>query len=59
MNTIRAWLGHAKPETTMIYAELDLETKAHAIACSEGSGHEAKAAPWRADKGLMAFLRSL
>lgn len=59
VNTIRAWLGHAKLDTTMIYAELDLETKARAIACSEGVGHGATARPWRKDKGLMAFLRSL
>ena len=28
LNTIRAWLGHAKLDTTNVYAEIDLETKA-------------------------------
>ena len=30
LNTIRAWLGHVKLDTTNIYAEIDLETKAKA-----------------------------
>lgn len=28
INTIRAWLGHVSLDTTNIYAEIDLETKA-------------------------------
>ena len=59
LNTIRAWLGHAKLDTTMVYAEIDLEMKAKAIACSDESGHPAATKPWREDKGLMSFLRSL
>ena len=59
LNTIRAWLGHARIDTTTIYAEIDLETKAKAIACCEQGGHQVEAKPWREDKGLMSFLRSL
>jgi hypothetical protein len=33
--TIRAWLGHVSLDTTNIYAETDLETKARALAKCE------------------------
>ena len=58
INTIRAWLGHASLATTNIYAEIDLETKARAIACCAPSEPE-PAAPWKDDQRLMGFLRSL
>jgi site-specific recombinase XerD len=32
INTVRAWLGHVSLDTTNIYAEIDLETKAKALA---------------------------
>ena len=32
INTIRAWLGHVSLDTTHIYAEVDLEMKAKALA---------------------------
>ncbi len=58
LNTIRAWLGHVSVDTTNIYAEVDLETKAQAIACCEPSA--AQPAPrWKEDKGLLAFLKTL
>lgn len=58
INTIRAWLGHVSLETTNIYAEIDLQTKARALALCEPNpprtpkGREPKA-------GLMSFLHSL
>jgi site-specific recombinase XerD len=59
INTVRAWLGHVSLDTTNIYAEIDLETKAKALAkCELGNGSEPKPR-WRDDPGLMAFLRSL
>jgi integrase/recombinase XerD len=58
INTIRAWLGHVSLTTTNIYAEVDLEMKAKALATCEGEKEEAKK-PWREEEGLMAFLRSL
>ena len=58
INTIRAWLGHVSIDTTNVYAEIDLETKARALALCEVK--EAKPTKhWREDKGLMAFLKSL
>jgi site-specific recombinase XerD len=38
INTIRGWLGHASINTTNVYAEVDLDAKAKALAaCSPGS----------------------
>lgn len=58
INTIRAWLGHVSLSTTNIYAEVDLEMKAKALAHCEVT--EVKPAKrWREDLGLMMFLRTL
>ena len=58
INTIRAWLGHVSLSTTNVYAEVDLEMKAKALAnCEVEGGGGTK--PWREDKGLMEFLRGL
>jgi len=58
INTIRAWLGHASLSTTNIYAEVDLEMKAKALAnCEVKEEEEPK--PWGEDAGLMEFLRGL
>jgi site-specific recombinase XerD len=58
INTIRAWLGHVSLNTTNIYAETDLETKAKALAaCAVPNPGRVK--PWREQPGLMAFLRGL
>ena len=37
INTIRGWLGHVSLSTTNIYAEIDLEMKAKALAKCEVS----------------------
>lgn len=58
INTIRAWLGHVSLETTNVYAEVDLETKAKALATCEVEGKR-NSRPWKDDKGLMEFLRTL
>lgn len=58
VNTIRAWLGHVSLSTTNIYAEVDLEMKAKALATCEVDGRESQKR-WREDKGLLAFLQNL
>lgn len=58
INTIRAWLGHVSLNTTNVYAEIDLETKARALALCEVK-HTKRAKLWHHDKGLIAFLRAL
>ena len=58
INTIRAWLGHVSLETTNIYAEIDLEMKARAMALCDAT-EPGPDRPWKEDKGLMAFLDAL
>jgi len=58
VNTIRDWLGHVSVDTTNIYATVDLETKAKAIArCEPGDAKPVRR--WSNDNRLMTFLRSL
>lgn len=60
INTIRAWLGHVSINTTNIYAEVDLETKAKMLASCELSGPQLpKSHTWKDDPKLMEFLRAL
>ena len=61
INTIRAWLGHVSLDTTNIYAEVDLEIKAKALArCDVPSdADETNETDWHNDPELMAFLQAL
>jgi len=60
INTVRAWLGHVSVDTTNIYAETDIETKAKALAaCEIGPDARRRAGRWSDDRSLMDFLRSL
>ena len=58
LNTIRAWLGHVSLDTTNIYAEIDLEMKAKAMALCD-AGEPATDRPWKKDKGIIAFLNAI
>jgi site-specific recombinase XerD len=58
INTIRARLGHVSLNTTNIYAEVDMEMKAKALAkCEVNEVGTTK--NWRSDSELMRFLRDL
>ena len=59
INTIRAWLGHASLNTTNIYAEIDLEMKAKALAKCELADEPKHTKHWRQDPSLMELLRNL
>jgi site-specific recombinase XerD len=60
INTIRAWLGHVSIDTTNIYAEVDLETKAKMLAaCHSFTPGTVPTRRWRDDASLMQFLRQL
>jgi integrase/recombinase XerD len=59
INTIRGWLGHVSLDTTNIYAEIDLEMKAKALAKCEVTDANHTKRHWRDDPALMAFLRAL
>ena len=60
INAIRAWLGHVSIDTTNVYAEVDLETKAQMLAaCGSFTSDNVPTRRWRDDPSLMQFLRSL
>ena len=59
INTVRAWLGHVSLNTTNIYAEIDLEMKARALAKCEIPDQTGSRKPWREDPDLIAFWRAL
>jgi integrase/recombinase XerD len=58
INTVRAWLGLVSINTTNIYAEIDLKLKAKAVAlCDVAESRSIR--PWKNNRNLMAFLKSL
>jgi integrase/recombinase XerD len=58
INTIRAWLGHVSLDTTHVYAEVDMEMNAKALARVDISDLHTK--PWqRPLPSLMTFLKAL
>ena len=50
LHTIRAWLGHVSLDTTDIYAEIDLQMKADAMALCD-AGQPVPTRPQKEDKG--------
>jgi integrase/recombinase XerD len=59
INTIRGWLGHVSLTTTNICAEINLETKARALAACEVESDAGEQKHWRDQPDLMAFVRTL
>ena len=59
INTIRAWLGHVSLDTTHVYAEVDMEMKAKALASVDISGLHHRPPRSAALPSLMAFLQGL
>lgn len=59
INTIRGWLGHVSLDTTNIYAEVDFEAKAKALAKCDVPDTERVPRRWRDQPALMDFLRTL
>lgn len=60
INTIRAWLGHVSLDTTHIYAEVDLDSKARALShcdISQEQPSPCRRTPRVPD--LMTFLKAL
>ena len=57
LNTIRAWLGHVSIDTTQIYADIDLETKARALDRCQTT--DVKRTTLKSSEGLMQFLRTI
>lgn len=59
INTIRAWLGHVSLDTTHIYAEVDLEMKAKALACVDICRLPGPLARRQPAPSVMDFMRRL
>jgi integrase/recombinase XerD len=59
INTIRGWLGHVSLDTTHIYAEVDLEMKAKALATLDISNLPQPAHRSATSPSLMTFLKGL
>src|SRR5260370_39529286 len=58
LTPFRAWLGHVSIDTTNVFAEVDLETKAQMLAaCGSFPPSKAPRRRWRDDPPLMQFLR--
>ena len=58
INTIRGWVGHASVNTTNVYAEVDLDAKAKALAACAPSIARNSRSPWKS-VGVMEFLQTL
>ena len=59
INTIRAWLGHVSVDTTNVYAEIDLATKAMALEKCAILPDSGGPPVWKDNRDLLVFLRSL
>ena len=59
INTIRAWLGHVSLSTTNVYAEVDLEMKAKALARTDLGNEITLTKRWRKEPGLIGFLKGI
>ncbi len=59
INTIRAWLGHVSVDTTNVYAEIDLATKAKALEKCAILPDSGGPPIWKDNRDLLVFLRSL
>jgi integrase/recombinase XerD len=59
INTVRAWLGHVSLDTTNVYAAIDLEGKAKALAKCDITNEIGPTKRWVKNPDLMQFLRSL
>ncbi len=59
INTIRAWLGHVSLDTTHVYAEVDLDMKARALASVDIAGLPVSLPRGKVVPSVMTFMRRL
>ena len=59
VTVIRNWLGHARLDTTNLYARANLETKRKALEQVDPATKPSKPPRWKRDPDLMAWLDSL
>ena len=58
IRTERAWLEHASLDTTNVYAEIDLEGKARALAKCEIPAAQRPSKPWHSQPHIVELPRS-
>jgi hypothetical protein len=59
VTVIRNWLGHARLDTTNLYARANLETKRKALEQVDPATKPAKPPRWKQDPELLTWLDSL
>jgi site-specific recombinase XerD len=59
VTVIRNWLGHARLDTTNLYARANLETKRKALEQVDATTKPSKPPRWKQDPDLLAWLDSL
>jgi site-specific recombinase XerD len=59
VTVIRNWLGHARLDTTNLYARANLETKRKALEQVDPATRPSKPPRWKQDPDLLAWLDSL
>ncbi len=59
LSSIANWMGHASPNTTNKYANMDLEMKQKAIDKAKSLGKEIEKPSWRENSDLLSWLESL
>jgi integrase/recombinase XerC len=59
VTVIRSWLGHVHVDTTLLYAQANVETKHRAIDLVDGPARSVRPPRWKRDPALLAWLDSL
>lgn len=59
VTVIRSWMGHARLDTTNLYAEANLDTKRKALERLAADSRPAKPPRWKQDAKLLAWMESL
>jgi site-specific recombinase XerD len=59
VTVIQSWLGHVHLDTTLLYAQANVETKRKAIEQVDGVGRAARPPRWKREPALLAWLDSL
>jgi site-specific recombinase XerD len=59
VTVIQSWLGHAHLDTTLLYAEANVETKRRALEQANSHARPSRPPRWKREPALLAWLDSL
>jgi site-specific recombinase XerD len=59
VTVIQSWLGHVHLDTTLLYAQANVETKRKALEQVEGTARAMRPPRWKREPALLAWLDSL